>query len=400
MRNTAEKLLHLTAMAAIVFSRCGVAPVQNAGGSSDTEISKTITGAVVDINGKAVPNAAVILSPDDTGAGAPPFGPGPGSVPQGSMEATTTDSNGVYRITDVHIGRYSIEINSGDSIATLVHCLFDSGDTVKKMPVDTLKPMVTITGTIVPDGSQTATVVIDGLVRHVQVDSFGRFQIKVPYGEHRIRFSSRDQGQRGNVSLPFMNPGTVQDIGYIDPSSTTPLPPSEDSAHDVSAMRLFLIDCGLDSVPVESVAVFRNGRLTEAHLRHRGLHALSIEIVRLPKLELIDAGCNELRAPFKVLSQCASLTVLRLDSNHLPFLPYDIASLRGIKELDLSNNEIPSLPISIVSLAPASLNLDFNCLMDISGPTAEWADRYDPNWRQTQRPAGGPPFRGFEGTQH
>jgi hypothetical protein len=368
---------------------CGIAPIQNAGGSSDTEISaKTFMGAVVDSNGKAIPNADVwlnllgfndsMVTGPDNKTGGNPNGP-----------VAMTDASGVFRIIDVKTGKYSIEVNSGDSLAVFFYCSMDSGDSLKKFPPDTLRPMVIITGTIVPNGSDNTVIMIDGLTRHIQIDSSGRFQTKVPYGKHNLKFSSHGQAQKRNVSLPYLAPGTVQDIGCIDPSPSYPRPlPCEDSACDASAIRLLLSDCGLDSVAVESVATFNNGRIAGIDLRHRKLHMISMEIARLTRLEALDLGDNQLRSPFRVLSQCTSLKVLRLDSNNLAFLPDDIGSMSNLVELDLSNNEITSLPISCIGLAPAELNLDNNRLMGISGAAAEWADTYAPNWRATQRPAG------------
>ncbi len=399
MSKRVRNAIFLSVVALCALFRCSIAPFQTAGGSSDTEISKTFVGSVVDINGKAVSNATVWLNPVDSTVNVQPAEPGPAPKPPNGSEplTTTTDSAGTFRISNVKTGNYALEINSGDSIAILMHCSMDSGDTVKKLPLDTLKPMVTITGTIVPDGSQNTVVIVDGLVRHVQIDSFGRFQIKVPYGEHKIRFFSRDHARRGNVYVPYMTPGTVQEIGYIDPNDSVPAPPCcTDSVCDASALRLMLDDCDMDSVSVDSVATFRNGRITELHLRRIGLRTLSVEIVRLTHLEVLDVGENQLHSPLTMLSQCDSLKVLRIDGNHLPFITYDFGALCGLVELDLSNNELSSLPISIVSLTPSILKLDNNRLLEISGPAAAWADTYEPSWRQTQRSGGFPPFKEFD----
>ena len=398
MNEVIKKAMPLVAIAVLGIIRCGLTPVQTAGGSSDTEISaKAIIGSVVDMNGNAVPNAAVWLNPIGMDESlAPPISHGPDTKPPDTLQIqeVMTDSNGTFRISNVKTGDYAIEVNSGDSIAVLLYCTFDSSDTVKKLPVDTLKPMVTITGTIVPDGPNNTDILIDGIRRHVQIDSSGRFQIKVPYGAHKIRYSTRDRNQRGSVSVPFLTPGTVQDIGYIDPSSSSQIPPPcADSACDASAMRLMLNDIGLDSVAVESVATFENGRITAINLRHRGLRALSVEIARLTALETLDVGANQLRSPLREVSLCASLTVLRLDSNDLPFVPNSIGSIHTLTELDLSNNEISSLPISIIELTPVSLKLDNNRLLDMSGAVAQWADAHEPNWRATQRPPGNPPSK-------
>jgi hypothetical protein len=391
MSNFIKQLVLFSAIAGLGFLGCGVLPVQTAGGSSDTEISaKTIVGSVVDQNGNAVPNAAVMLN-KVVAEGINPANPDnhmpPNPEPLDTLviKPVITDEHGIFRIPNVNIGQWAIEINSGDSLAVLVYCSFDSGDSVKRLPVDTLRPMVIISGTLLPDGSQNPSITVDGLTRRIHVDSTGRFQIKVPAGNHRVRFSSHGPNQRNSINLPYLPPGAELDIGYIDPSST-PIPaPCQDSACDASAMSLILSDMGLSSVPIESVAVFTNGRITAINLRHRGLRSLSPEIARLTALVTLDAGANQLRSPFQAVSSCTSLSVLRLDSNYIPYLPNSIGSMRNLVELDLSNNEISSLPISIINLSPEILKLDGNRLLDISGAAAQWADGLEPNWRATQR---------------
>ena len=161
-------------------------------------------------------------------------------------------------------------------------------------------------------------------------------------------------------------------------------------------MRLVLDDIGLSSVPVESVAVFKNGRLAEINLRHRELRNLSAEIARLTALTVLDAGANQLRSPLQTISACTTLTVLRLDSNNMYFVPNSIGAMRGLVTLDLSGNEIFSLPISIIALTPDTLRLDNNHLFDISDEIALWADAREPDWRATQRPDKGPSFIGID----
>jgi hypothetical protein len=402
MLNTINKAITLCSIASIIFWGCSSNPIQTTGGSSDTEISaKTIIGSVVDINGKPISNAVVWLNPIDSEKNLAPIDQGAGAVPP-EVKPVMTDAQGAFRIVDVKIGDYAIEVNSGDSLAVLLYCSFDSADTVKKLPVDTLKPMVTISGTIIPNGSPDTRIVIDGINKPIAIDSLGGFRIKVPAGKHNVRFSPRDPTLKNYIVLPDLAPGAILDMGFIDPSLVTMPPPCQDSSCDISAMRLALNDMGLASVAVESVATFTNGRIIAINLRHRNLHVLSAEIARLTALKALDAGANQLHVPFPAISLCTSLTVLRLDSNEIPFVPNTIGAMLNLKELDLSENEISSLPISIVELKPDVLKLDNNRLLDMSGAIAQWADTLEPQWRLTQRSGmgGPPPFRGPQSNYH
>jgi hypothetical protein len=302
-----------------------------------------------------------------------------------------TDEHGNFRIPNPDTGNWAIEVNSGDSLAVLVFCTYNVADSVKKLPVDTLKPMVTISGTVIADETQSTFVSIDGINRKISIDSSGKFSIRVPAGSHHVRISPRGYPGRNRIDLPALAPGSNLDIGVVDQSTIAVPPPCRDSACDVSALRLMLSDVGLSSVPVESVAVFKDGRITELHLRHRGLRGFSAEIGRLTALRVLDAGANQMRSPVQAISLCTTLTVLRLDSNFMPYVPNTISALHDLTTLDLSNNEIYSLPISIVTLTPDTLRLGGNHLFEIPDTVAQWADKLDPNWRATQRPQKGPP---------
>jgi hypothetical protein len=404
MLNVVSKAITLCSIASIIFWGCSNIPIQTTGGSSDTEVSaKAIIGSVVDMDGKPISNAVVWLSPIDSGKNPAPIDQGSDKTLDNKPEIKliVTDSNGMFKISDVKIGDYAIEVNSSDSIAVLIYCSFDSADTVKKLPVDTLKPMVTISGTIIPGGTPNTHIVIDGISKPVTIDSFGEFQIRFPAGKHNMRFLQLDPTIKNDIVLPDLAPGAILDIGFIDPA-LVPLPPAcQDSSCDISAMRLALNDMGLDSVAVESTATFNRGRIIAINLRHRNLHILSAELARLTELKTLDVGANLLHVPFPAISLCTSLVVLRLDSNEIPFVPNTISALLNLKELDLSKNEISSLPISIIDLNLDVLKLDNNRLIEMSGAIAQWADTLEPQWRLTQRSGiGHPPFRGPQSIFH
>jgi hypothetical protein len=399
MRKLHRNAILLSACAAaILFFQCSLSPVQTAGGSSDTEISKTIIGSVVDVNGKPVSNAMIFFNSIDSEDNMTPVSQGADTA-HAHAQPVMTDANGLFKIGNVKTGKYAIEVNSGDSLAVILYCTFDSVDTVKHLPVDTLKPMVFISGTILPNGPSVTTIVIDGLNRPMKIDSAGKFTIKVPAGKHTVKFSQHGPNGKAGIFLPYLEPGAALDIGYIDPSMQIPQP-CGDSVCDFNAVSLMLRDMGLGSVAVESVAAFKNGRISTIKLRGQRLHFLSPEIARLTALETLDIGANQFHAPLQAVTSCLSLTVLRLDSNFIPYVGNSIGSMLNLKELDLSNNEISSLPISITSLTPAILKLDNNRLLDIDGPAAQWADTYEPNWRQTQRSGGQPPVKDFETINH
>ena len=397
MSRLTGKYLLLSIAVGLYVADCGINTAPMAGGSSDTEVSAgSIAGKVVDSSGKPAAYAAVILRRvgfNDS------MQPAPMASDSRFSRNTIADAQGVYVIDSLDSGAYSVEVNSGDSLAVLLERRVAAGDSVNQIYVDTIRPMVTIIGVMVPGGPRNPDIQINGLDRRVVVDSAGRFMVRVPAGAFQIRVNVPGQPRGRTISLPPMNPGTVQDIGYIDPTMPPPPPPlCNDSACDVAALRLFLSDCGLDSVAVESIATFSGGRITGITLDHRGLRSLSMELVRLSKLESLDVHGNFISEPFRTVDQCTTLKVLRLDSNTIQFMPNQISALRSLVELDISNNNISSLPISITELSPTKLNLANNRLLAISGPAAQWADTYDPDWRLIQRPPDGnypnPNFKG------
>jgi len=388
MNKSTMKRLSLLPAVLLCMIRCSLEPMQLTGGSSDTEVSvNAVAGNVVDQGGRPVANAIVRVRPfllDDSGQRTQRPG-----MPITNRDAYT-DLNGQFKIDSIDSGTFCLEVNSGDSIAVLRIFTMNRGDSCIHFQVDTMKPTITITGVIVPGGPGDVEIQINGLDRRVTIDSSGRFTVRIPAGAGQIRANVRGRPGNRPIDLPKLQPGAIQDIGAIDASDAPPpFQACNDSMCDVSALRLFLNDCGLNTVPVDSVATFRNGRIVGLILSHRGLRTLPPEIARLSMLETLDLHGNMLTEPMRAIELLSALKTLRLDSNGMQYLTDRIGSLRHLVELDISNNELSSLPISITALTPAVLNLADNRLLNMTGTVAQWAAIHDPDWLATQRAADG-----------
>lgn len=368
---------------AIGIAGCSLAPIQMAGGWSDTEVSARVIvqGAVVDTLGTAVAGAAVRLRCIDSAGNAGFF-----------RKDTLTEKDGSFRIASVKAGSYSIEVNYNDSLAVVIYCTITQSDSLRVLAVDTLRPMITVKGTVVMDSLQSVEVKIMGLDRSIRVDSEGQFSVRLPSGSPTLQFKYSGMSTPVEVRMPAVAPGDSQNIGVVAPpfSQGFPLPPAcTDSLCEISALLHLLHETGLDSVPPDSVCRFENGSVIALTLRHRGITILPPEILAFPRLQTLDLSGNAFTFdPFRIIARCTTLTGLYLDSCALVYLPSTIGQLKSLKRIVLSDNELSMLPISIVNLSPDFVNLANNRILDMAGAAAEWADTFAPGWRAFQRTAG------------
>lgn len=367
---------------AIGIAGCSLAPFQIAGGWSDTEVSARVIvqGAAVDSLGTAVAGAEVRLRCTDSAGNADSFD-----------KDTLTGKDGSFRIASVKAGNYSIEVNYKDSLAVVINCTITQSDSLRVLAVDTLRPLITVQGTVVMDSLQSVEVRVIGLDRSIQVDSEGQFSVLLPSGSPILQFKYSDVSTPVEVRMPAIAPGDSQNIGVVAPpfSQGYPLPPAcADSLCEITALLHLLHEVGLDSVPTDSVCRFENGSVIALTLRHRGITILPPTILAFPRLQTLDLSGNAFTFdPFRIIVGCTTLTGLYLDSCALVYLPNSIGQLKSLKQIVLSDNELSILPISIVNLSPDFVNLANNRLLDMAGAAAEWADKYAPGWRASQRTA-------------
>jgi hypothetical protein len=106
---------------------------------------------------------------------------------------TITDSEGRFTIDSVDTGDYFIEVNDGKYNATAIPCAVRGATTIKVLPKDTLRPMETISGSVVMDQRSAAVYAqVYGLDRVARADTVnGGFVIRdMPAGTFDLRFVS------------------------------------------------------------------------------------------------------------------------------------------------------------------------------------------------------------------
>ena len=144
----------------------------------------------------------------------------------------------------------------------------------------------------------------------------------------------------------------------------------------------------LTSIPSE-IGLLLN--LKNLFLDRNNLIDIPANIGNLNNLTGLSLFSNNLTAIPPEIGNIDSLQYLYLDSNNISNLPSEIGNLTNILKLGLRANQLTSLPDSIVNITPINngLDLGYNQLdtNNLSPAVIIWADKYDPDWRETQHVA-------------
>lgn len=350
-------------------------------GTSDTEISATINGQVIDTQGLPVASALVRLRNSGYLAVS-------GNRNNNVIRDKTTGPDGFYSIDSVKPGEYSIEINSSDSLAAMLSCEVLPGEKNVSMDTVTLKPGAVISGqvylsTVVSVKSAVAVVEIAGLERNITVDSTGFFSATLPSGGNTLVLSGPDDYVPMELKIN-LEPKDQKYLGSFWLYSNTSSPCSNYSC-DTTVVRQILDSCGRSDISVESVTTVRNGRIVGLNLRGLGKNVCSPQIAKLKGLEMLDLGSNDIETGLEFLGQLWLLNDLKLDSNSLNTVPDNICSLMHLRKLDLSDNRLSSLPMLMNNLTLFELDLSNNELCDLPNHLSYWVSMIDPDWSSTQR---------------
>lgn len=376
----------------MVALHCVVTPLDIAGGASGTEVS-VVTGSVVTFDGKPLNSANVTLRTVNFLYD---------SITSASYRAnhsvfdTVTNTNGTFSFKNVKADTYRIVVSYRDSIAVVIPLRVNSNVFAYYLPPDTVFPMASITGTVsISDGDSVETTVqFYGMDFRAKPDSNGQFILKMPQGTNRIHIgASRPDSNRmkefdGIDITVGVSYGENKDIGtfHLQPP---PPPFCMDGFCDSMVVRNVLDGLSLTNTDIGSVSVVQNGRIVELSLHGKPIFNTWIppDILKLSAMKKLDLGHTGISIVFPGISKMRNLEVLRLDSNFCTMLPFDIGNLTMLKELNLSANQLTNLPLSIVNIRSATfLDLSNNSLSNLDTTVSAWADRYDPEWRTTQRP--------------
>ncbi|MBN1577482.1 MAG: hypothetical protein JW913_13070 [Chitinispirillaceae bacterium] len=367
---------------AVLFLRCVKGPV--AGGSSDTEVSARISGIAVDSDSNPVAGAHVQLRPKDY-------------LPSSRLQKPAvlrtmidgvTDENGSYIFDSISDGSYILEVTGGDTDGAIAECIMSGAASCTVST--TLKPFGTVIGAIDLSYENNlirsrAKVEVFGTEHIVHPDSDGWFQLSLPAGRHRLKFSVDSSYFDSLMIYVEVSPSQDQFIG-IRRLNYLPYPPCWDYTCDSSALRALLDSAGHPDIPVQQVATcgFR-GRIVAINLRNIPIAIPLAPLGALNGVEKLDLGSTGTADSCRFICGLWNLETLLLDSNNLSGLSHAFESAFQIQELNLSNNQLETLPERIYKISPMrGLDLSGNRLCAMSTFITGWADKYDPGWREEQ----------------
>lgn len=165
-------------------------------------------------------------------------------------------------------------------------------------------------------------------------------------------------------------------------NNLTSIPPEIGNLTNLT--RLYLSFNNLTNLPpdIENLT-----KLTILYIFFNELTGLPPEIGSLTNLTMLCIEDNRLTSLPSDIGNLIKLGCLTVDENDLTGIPPEIGNLANLAELNLARNDLISLPDSIVKLAPTvKLDLGYNKLenTNLSDTVIAWADKYDPDWRDTQ----------------
>jgi len=350
-----------------------------AGGASDTEVSATLTGTVLDPAGNIIPGALVRLRPKE-------YLPGTKSEYAFADTVTvfdgTVNEKGIFTVDNVSDGAYVLEIISGDTVGAIIPLHLDSSVSVTAV----LQPFGTVTGNIDmynhPGIYDKATLEFYGTEHKGAPDSLGRFALSLPYGDFRMRLSA-DTAIFDEAVFQFrMQPAQITAIGTLRMSA--PGLPCNSYSCDSLVLRTLLDSAGHRDVPVEQVSSMAFNRIFRLNLRGLPMPVPLAPLAQLNGLTFIDIGNTGSKDSCRFVMTMWGLEELHIDSNNITGLSQAFEYLGGLRYLDASANKITRLPARIDALWLTSLKLDGNSLCDLPEPLALWAERFSPGWRTRQ----------------
>jgi hypothetical protein len=367
-------------------------PPTLSGGATGTEISAcTVSGKVVDSLDKPVAGCVVKLRPQD-------FLSGIDAVLPGRAQDNVTNDEGRYSFDGIQPGLYYLEVAYSDSFGRSVEVAVDSAESLKVLVPTVIEPLATIFGNNLPVTPSTGSASLSPSVRAIGfdrtalIDSTGHFEMKVPPGWCRLHLEGVDPNFYQGNTVVYAKSGTFYNVTppqyFFTPCDSLPC--------EKAFIQELLDSNGLFALTPESVTVVEAGRITELHVRGRGLHVLPPSICWLLRLRVLDVGKNFLPDLPVGIGNLRKLTILRADSNWLWYLPPSIGMLFSLRELTISTNFLQSLPGPITALKPTILDLNFNMLCNMGNSTEVWADQFAFGWKERQycsfNPKPPPPF--------
>lgn len=391
MKKTADFPVQLITLISFLFITCSHDSNDLlAGGATGTEVS-VVTGTVFNDDGSPASYASIRLRPADYIADSS------ASVCYRSHHSiidARTDLSGHYRIDSVLPGSYRIEaVSLNDTLGVIIEVDVLTEKPFVNVPKSKLLPMAEITGEIkiYYTSEYKGKVQIYGIERDVMTDSNGMFSVRVPVGMHNLHiktYTDSHSGQLQNIESMDVrlrvDPGEVHDIGRVQIYSSQSKP-CQDGRCDTIVLCEILDSLNLARTRFDSVSVWHGGRIVALNFRNIKMQNVSRKMIRLSKVTSLNLGNTGLTHLFREIGYMRNLKELHLDSNMLKELPNDICNLNNCKTLDISGNMVKSLPGLITRLYTTELlNLAGNRLCSLDSSLAAWAEKFDPDWKESQ----------------
>ena len=316
-----------------------------------------ITGSIYNINGTPASNARVSLRRKD--------------FLKDTSEAyfikeyidsadTFTDNKGTFWFDSVDTGKYCIEVAIEDSLAVLLECELTKQDSNLIIPNDTLAPMGKIIGNVSLYGGPKAKrfIQVYGLDRVVETDTSGNFTIDVPEGEFTLRVVI-GMSEYKEVDIPNI----ITDSAPISVMLLAENPISDSYICDTLIIRALLDSNGLSTISVNSViSGMNNGRVSDLEIRESLFSTIPSVIGGLHTVESLE-----------------------MEKTLVSSLPSRFGELINIIELELDSNQLTTLPLEITNITQlVLLDLSYNRLRNLLPAVKDWANRFDPDWADTQ----------------
>ena len=276
---------------------------------------------------------------------------------------TVTGSDGAFRFSLVDTGQYTIEVvaEGVSQQAVLLECEVSKYDASIVIPDDTLRPMEKIRGNASLFGGPNAKqyVQVYGLDRVVEADAAGDFEIDVPQGEYTLRVVT------GSDEYKDLD---ISDIESNDtPAAIKML--SNNPVSDSWECDTLIVRAILDSNHLYSNSATYYITITDTNGR---IYQLDMEETLLTTVPSIIGGLHTLRD-------------LEIQYSSVSSIPSRIGELVELLELELNGNQLTTLPIEITNILKLTeLRLGYNKLKNLPPAVKYWADRFDPDWADTQ----------------
>jgi len=371
----AKLILSLAVAALLLFMAC----TNNvAGGSSDTEVSASISGTVQDVSGTGIAGAQIRLRPVTYLPGTIPVRDSLGFHGYDGF----ADDNGAFRIDSLARGDYTLEVLSGDSAGVVMEIYVDTAETVRTV----IEPLGMVSGKIDmynhPDLFGKARIDIYGTEHSFVPDYDGRFSTRLPCGKYRMLMRA-DTAAVEDIILEFaLKPLQLHDFGSI--RMMTLSTPCTGYACDSSIVRTFLDNNGYAGTPVESVTVKKLGRIYKLLFRGMTITTPLSPLADLTAVEDIDFGNTGISDSCGFVVNMWNLETLILDSNEIAGISPVIGNFSSLRLLDISYNHLTALPEQMLRIKPFVLKLEGNGLCSVPETVNEWINRYDPGWHEKQ----------------